>query len=162
MLVRSNFRLSVYSLISDLDAVKIESPSFVPFFTSQTFSTTPSTLSFFLKTPLYPQRFSKTAHPYGNDCQNDYFLIKPAATNNKNIKKRSVSTERWFGAHSARRFKKPPIHPLGKQKSTSRDTFFVVRGGFAQQRACKFTCQSEVWTPKGGSTRKACGCLKTA
>lgn len=117
MLVRSNFRLSVYSLISDLDAVKIESPSFVPFFTSQTFSTTPSTLSFFLKTPLYPQRFSKTAHPYGNDCQNDYFLIKPAATNNKNIKKRSVSTERWFGAHSARRFKKPPIHPLGKQKA---------------------------------------------
>lgn len=74
----------------------------------------------------------------------------------------SVSTERWFGAHSARRFEKPPIHPLGKQKSTSRDTFFVVRGGFAQQRACKFTCQSEVCTPKGGSTREACGCLKTA
>ena len=36
----------------------------------------------------------------------------------------SVSTERWFGAHSARRFKKPPIHPLGKQKSTSRDVLF--------------------------------------
>lgn len=31
--------------------------------------------------------------------------------------------------------------------------------GFAQQRACKFTCQSEVCTPKGGSTRKACGCF---
>ena len=74
----------------------------------------------------------------------------------------SVSTERWFGAHSARRFEKPPIHPINTQKSTSRDTFFVVRGGFAQQRACKFTCQSEVCTPKGGSTRKACGCLKTA
>ena len=68
----------------------------------------------------------------------------------------SVSTERWFGAHSARRFEKPPIHPLNTQKSTSRDTFFVVRGGFAQQLACKFTCQSEVCTPKGGSTRKAC------
>ncbi len=39
----------------------------------------------------------------------------------------SVSTERWFGAHSARRFEKPPIHPLNTQKSTSRDTFFVVR-----------------------------------
>lgn len=36
----------------------------------------------------------------------------------------SVSTERWFGAHSARRFEKPPIHPLGKQKSTSRDVLF--------------------------------------
>ena len=31
--------------------------------------------------------------------------------------------------------------------------------GFAQQRACKFTCQSEVCTPKGGSTRNACGCF---
>ena len=36
----------------------------------------------------------------------------------------SVSTERWFCAQSARRLEKPPIHPLGKQKSTSRDVLF--------------------------------------
>ena len=32
----------------------------------------------------------------------------------------SVSTERWFGAHSARRFENPPIHPAPQRKTAQK------------------------------------------
>ncbi len=49
----------------------------------------------------------------------------------------SVSTERWFGAHSARRFEKPPIHPAPQRKTALISADF--RGGEGWIRTTEVT-----------------------
>ena len=102
---------------------------------------------FYTSTPLGKQK--------NTSCDELCFLvwIRSTASVQVYLPKRSVHTERWFGAHSARRFEKPPIHPLGKQKSTSRDVLFLLveRGGFEPPKSLTTDLQSAPFGHSGTS-----------
>lgn len=69
----------------------------------------------FLKTANTPSFTNKTAHLAIHSVLFGWIRLIAQGCTCANCP--SVSTERWFGAHSARRFDKPPIHPAPQRKT---------------------------------------------